>query len=80
MHKFVQQPLDACEQVSGFFTGQILQQKVWGIIVGLCALFANIIRRFYTNALFDFDLLVSSYTRFTQALLLELHIKLIKGL
>lgn len=80
MHKSVYQSSDACEQVASFFTGQILQQKIWGRIVSLYALCANVVRCFYTSVLRVFDLLFDSYARFAQALLLELHIKLIKGL
>lgn len=82
MHKSVFYSNDVCAQSSVLYTPQIPQHILCGEFPNLHTNFPSLIQSLYTGKIYVFDLLFGSFTRYTQALLLELLLinKLIEGI
>lgn len=80
MHKHVSVLFIACSKTRSLFTGTISQQNLWGKISHSSTCSTQVFRSFYTSSFVQFNLLLESFTRFTQGLLQLQLIKLIKGI
>ena len=81
MHKYVVSFRTSSVQLADLFTAQISQHIFCGGFIALCAICTHRFRTVYTHVFTFFDLLITGFTQYTQALLQKLLINklLIEG-